>query len=69
MTENGLEGLASLGELNAGFEVVQEGGRWYLSPTATITEPLVAVLASLEQDDIRNLVDTVESGFSVELDD
>jgi hypothetical protein len=61
--------LVDLEDVDAGFEVVEEDGRWYLSPTATLLRPFIEVLEALEAEDIREIADRAEEGFSVELDD
>jgi hypothetical protein len=61
--------LAGLGDARLGIEVVEEDGRWYLSPIATTLRPLVAVLESLTADDIRELIETAESGFPFGIDE
>jgi hypothetical protein len=61
-------GLADLEDVDAGFEVVEEDGRWYLSPTATLLRPLIEVLEALEAEDIREIADAAENGFSVNVD-
>ncbi|MCU1346894.1 MAG: hypothetical protein JWL70_3160 [Acidimicrobiia bacterium] len=58
-------GLGSLNFLNdlhidSGVAVVQVDGKWYVSPTHTLTDVLVNVLKALDQDKINKLID----GFS-----
>jgi hypothetical protein len=69
LEELGVLSLAGLGDARVGIEVVEEDGRWYLSPTATALRPLVAVLESLTADDIRELIETAESGFPFGLEE
>ncbi len=69
LDELGLAQLAGSSELPVGIEVVEEDGRWYLSPTATVLRPILAALASLEANDIRELVETFETGFPVDIDE
>jgi hypothetical protein len=59
-----LPALSGLSDLDVGFEVVEEEGRWYLSPTATLLQPFVAVLQALDADAVEDLVEAFEAGFS-----
>jgi len=57
-------GLGSLNFLadsgvKSGVEVVQVDGKWYVSPTYTLTNPIVSILKALDQDQLSKLIQGV----------
>jgi hypothetical protein len=57
----GLGSLKSLtdGGAKSGIVVVQEDGKWYVSPTGTLTDPIINVLKSLDQAKLSQLVTSI----------
>jgi hypothetical protein len=44
-----------LSAANLGIDVVQEDGKWYVSPLRTITDELVALMGSVERSDLTDI--------------
>jgi hypothetical protein len=53
---------------NPGFIVKQVDGEWYLSPVATVSEQLLAVLRALDRDEIETIVEDASDAFEAGLD-
>jgi hypothetical protein len=59
--------VAQLGQL--GIVAVEVDGMWYVSPTRSLSDPLLIGLQGLEAGDIETLIDFAEDSSGVDVDD